>query len=50
VAYLWALAVDGEDGVVRLLDQLRAEISTAMRLLGAASLSALGPGLLGPAP
>jgi 4-hydroxymandelate oxidase len=38
---LWGLAVDGEDGVVRVLELLRDESDTAMGLCGATSSSEL---------
>lgn len=38
---LWGLAVAGEQGVVDVLEQLRAELARAMALTGAAELSAL---------
>lgn len=44
--FIWALAVDGEEGVVRLLGQLHDEIRTALSLIGAASLDQLGPQLV----
>jgi 4-hydroxymandelate oxidase len=46
---LWGLAVDGEDGVVRVLELLRAETDTAMGLCGATSpheLREMGPDLI----
>jgi 4-hydroxymandelate oxidase len=43
---LWALAVGGEDGVRRMLDQLREEIATSMILLGVSKLDQLTPDLL----
>jgi 4-hydroxymandelate oxidase len=44
--YVWALAGGGEAGVLRMLDQLRAEMMTSMILLGAAGLGELSPDLL----
>jgi isopentenyl diphosphate isomerase/L-lactate dehydrogenase-like FMN-dependent dehydrogenase len=38
---LWGLAVDGEDGVRRVLELLRAEVELALRLLGCATPSAI---------
>lgn len=38
---LWGLAVGGEQGVVDVLEQLRAELTRAMALTGAADLAAL---------
>ena len=43
---LWGLAVDGEEGVRRVLDIYRIELDRVMALLGAARLSDLGPELL----
>jgi 4-hydroxymandelate oxidase len=43
---LWALAVGGEAGVRRMLDQLRDEISTSMILLGVSRVDQLTPALL----
>jgi 4-hydroxymandelate oxidase len=43
---LWALAVGGEPGVRRMLDQLRDEISTSMILLGVSKVDQLTPDLL----
>jgi isopentenyl diphosphate isomerase/L-lactate dehydrogenase-like FMN-dependent dehydrogenase len=43
---LWALAVGGEAGVRRMLDQLREEIATSMILLGVSKLDQLTPDLL----
>ena len=39
--YLWALAAGGEDGVAMALELLRAEITTAMTLLGATGVGAV---------
>jgi 4-hydroxymandelate oxidase len=44
--YLWALAVDGEAGVSKVLDLLRHEIAVSMSLLGVKSLAELNPDLL----
>ena len=41
--YLYALAAAGEDGVARAIAQLRAEIERGMKLMGAKTLSDLGP-------
>jgi isopentenyl diphosphate isomerase/L-lactate dehydrogenase-like FMN-dependent dehydrogenase len=43
---LWGLAVDGEDGVGRVLDLLTEELEHAMALAGVASVGGLGPGLI----
>lgn len=43
---LWALAVDGADGVHRLLGLLREELSLAMALAGARSISEITPDLV----
>lgn len=40
-AYVWGLAVAGEQGVARVLDILRQEIDVAMAQLGVADLSAI---------
>jgi 4-hydroxymandelate oxidase len=47
---LWALAVEGSDGVRTVLDELTAELALVMMQLGASSLSALTPDLLGRMP
>jgi 4-hydroxymandelate oxidase len=44
--YAYGLAVDGADGVVRVVEILREEMETAMALLGRASLAALDPSIL----
>lgn len=44
--YLWALAVDGYDGVVRALELMRDEIAVSMMLLGVKDLSELSGDLL----
>ncbi len=44
--YLYALAAAGQAGVERTLGNLRAEIERGMKLMGAKSLSDLGPGNL----
>ncbi|HXA43089.1 MAG TPA: alpha-hydroxy acid oxidase [Candidatus Solibacter sp.] len=44
--YLWALAVDGEHGVLGLIEQLRDELTVGMALLGASSLADLNRDLL----
>ena len=44
--FLWALTVGGEDGVRRMLDQLREEITLSMSLLGARTLAELTPDLV----
>jgi 4-hydroxymandelate oxidase len=43
---LWALAVDGADGVQRVLTLLRDELSLAMALAGCRSLADIGPDLI----
>ncbi|HEU4863265.1 MAG TPA: alpha-hydroxy acid oxidase [Candidatus Limnocylindria bacterium] len=43
---LWALAVDGADGVQRVLTILRDELSLAMALAGCRSLDDIGPDLI----
>lgn len=43
---LWALAVDGADGVQRVLTILRDELSLAMALAGCRSLADIGPDLI----
>ena len=43
---LFALAVDGSEGVSRLLSELDAELTEAMRLAGCSTLGSVGPGLL----
>jgi len=44
--YLWALTVDGEAGVAKVLDLIRQEITVSMSLLGVKSLSELSEDLL----
>jgi len=46
--YLWGLAVDGEDGVRRVLELLRDELALAMALAGCASVSRIGRTLIAP--
>lgn len=43
----WGLAVDGEDGVARVLEILREELENAMTLSGCRTISDITPGLLG---
>jgi 4-hydroxymandelate oxidase len=43
---LWGLAVDGEDGVARVLDMLRAELDLALALCGCRSPADVGPDLI----
>jgi 4-hydroxymandelate oxidase len=43
---LWGLAVDGEDGVARVLDMLRAELDLALALCGCRSPRELSPDLI----
>jgi isopentenyl diphosphate isomerase/L-lactate dehydrogenase-like FMN-dependent dehydrogenase len=40
---LWGLAVDGEDGVQRILELLRDEVELALRLLGCPTPDAVTP-------
>jgi 4-hydroxymandelate oxidase len=44
--YLWALSVNGEAGVLALIEQLRGELMVGMTLLGATRLADLGTDLL----
>ncbi|MEX2570070.1 MAG: alpha-hydroxy acid oxidase [Gemmatimonadota bacterium] len=44
---LWGLATAGEEGVVRVLEMLRAEIDLAMALCGARGVAELTPDLVG---
>jgi len=44
--YLWGLAVDGEDGVARVLELLRAETVHAMTLSGRPRVGDIGPDLI----
>ena len=46
---LWGLAVGGEQGVLRVLQLLRAEIELAMALAGCSSLEYIDQRLLCPA-
>jgi 4-hydroxymandelate oxidase len=48
--YLWGLAVDGEAGVQRVIEILRAELETAMALCGAPSLGRITRQLVWPSP
>jgi isopentenyl diphosphate isomerase/L-lactate dehydrogenase-like FMN-dependent dehydrogenase len=48
-SYLWGLAVEGEAGVVRVLELLRSELGVAMALSGCRRLGDAGPALLFPA-
>jgi isopentenyl diphosphate isomerase/L-lactate dehydrogenase-like FMN-dependent dehydrogenase len=43
---LWALAVDGADGVQRVIEILRDELSLAMALAGCATIGDITPDLL----
>jgi 4-hydroxymandelate oxidase len=45
---LWGLAVDGERGVSRALEILRAEIDNSMALSGCPTIADIGPDLLQP--
>ena len=49
-AFLWGLAVDGERGVKRVLDILRAELSVTLALLGCASPADVTAAHVGRAP
>jgi len=42
-AYLWGLAADGEPGVARVLEMLRAELELTMALAGCANVAAITP-------
>ncbi|MHB8508913.1 MAG: alpha-hydroxy acid oxidase [Candidatus Dormibacteria bacterium] len=44
--YLWGLAVDGEAGVVCVLEQLRKELTTSMTLAGVHSVAEITPELV----
>jgi 4-hydroxymandelate oxidase len=44
---LWGLAVDGSDGVRRVVEILRDELSLSMALAGCRSLADIGPDLIG---
>jgi 4-hydroxymandelate oxidase len=44
--YLWGLAADGERGVGRVLDMLRAELELAMALAGCPTLTSITPSLV----
>jgi 4-hydroxymandelate oxidase len=48
-AVLWGLAVDGEAGVRRVLELLRAEVELALTLAGCSSPAAVTRGHVGPA-
>ncbi|CAJ1328668.1 unnamed protein product [Effrenium voratum] len=48
--YYWAAAVDGDRGIVALVEMLSAELHHAMAQIGAPSLKALGPHFLRPVP
>jgi 4-hydroxymandelate oxidase len=43
---LWGLAAEGEEGVVKVLTLLRAEVDLAMALCGVRRLSEIGPGVI----
>jgi 4-hydroxymandelate oxidase len=43
---LWGLAIDGEAGVVRVLEQLREELDLAMALAGCRTIAEITPDLL----
>jgi len=44
----WALAIDGEAGVTRMLDILRDELVNAMQLLGTPRVADVGPAHVAP--
>jgi isopentenyl diphosphate isomerase/L-lactate dehydrogenase-like FMN-dependent dehydrogenase len=44
---LWGLAADGQRGVERVLDILRAEVDLAMGLCGCATVGEIGRDLIG---
>jgi len=44
--YLWALAVDGEAGVLKVLNMLRDELRRSLALAGCARISDAGPSLI----
>ncbi|MGH2680082.1 MAG: alpha-hydroxy acid oxidase [Actinomycetota bacterium] len=46
----WGLAAEGEEGVVGVLDILRAEVGNAMALAGCRTVSEIGPALVARAP
>jgi 4-hydroxymandelate oxidase len=46
----WGLAVGGEQGVVDVLEILRAELENAMLLAGVRSVREIPPALVAPAP
>jgi 4-hydroxymandelate oxidase len=41
--FVWGLAVDGENGVLRVLELLRAELELALALLGCTSPAEVTP-------
>jgi 4-hydroxymandelate oxidase len=43
---LWGLAAGGQEGVARVLEMFRAELTLAMQLAGCPSLAAVGPALV----
>jgi 4-hydroxymandelate oxidase len=45
-AYLWGLAADGQTGVARVLEMLRAELELAMALAGCRRIADLTPALV----
>jgi 4-hydroxymandelate oxidase len=47
---VWGLAVAGEDGALRVLELLRAELEHTLALCGAGGLKGLTPDLVRPAP
>lgn len=44
--YIWGLAVDGEQGVARVLQMLQVELELAMSLCGVTSIAAVTPALV----
>jgi 4-hydroxymandelate oxidase len=45
---LWGLAVEGADGVAKVIDHLRVELVRAMQLSGTASLRDITPDIVAP--
>jgi len=46
--YLWGLAVNGSEGVQRVVELLRTELEAAMALCGTPTLAAITPAVLWP--
>jgi len=44
--YLWGLAVEGESGVLKVMNQLRRELDLCMALAGRPTIDSIGPDLL----